>query len=82
VILPELFEQYPEVDVFFHDSLHTFELPYFEYTTAWPHLPTGGVLLSDDIFWSEALHRFSKENSVTYVRVGEFGGIKKQCATQ
>lgn len=82
--LPQLFKEYLKIDIFFHDSLHTFEHQYFEYTVAWPHLSEGGLLLSDDIFWSHAFYRFCKEKSKPYVRVlrslgslGGFGAVRK-----
>ncbi len=62
--LPRLFTEHPTVDIFIHDSLHTFEHMYFEYSLAWRHLPPGGLLLSDDIFWSAAFHRFCREQGV------------------
>ncbi len=68
-LLPRLFREYPNIDIFFHDSLHTFEHQYFEYTTSWPHLSEGGFLLSDDIFWSPAFYRFCKEKGRSYVRL-------------
>jgi predicted O-methyltransferase YrrM len=76
-LLPEIWDQYPKIDIFFHDSLHTFEHMYFEYATAWPHLATGGLLLSDDIFWSTAFHKFCKEKGKVYVNVDGFGAVRK-----
>ncbi|MFH1063149.1 MAG: class I SAM-dependent methyltransferase [Candidatus Omnitrophota bacterium] len=76
-ILPDLFQEYPEIDIFFHDSLHTFEHQYFEYSIAWPHLIKGGLLISDDIFWSSAFHRFCKEKNRNYVRLKYMGAVKK-----
>lgn len=57
-LLPRVLETYSVIDVFLHDSLHTFEHQLFEYSTVWPHLRQGGLLLSDDIFWTPAFHRF------------------------
>jgi len=76
-LLPKLFEQYTKIDIFLHDSMHTFQHQYFEYTIAWPHLRAGGLLLSDDIFWSPAFHRFCKEKHRRYVHLGGFGAIRK-----
>lgn len=77
-LLPKLFKEYPQIDVFFHDSLHTFQHQYFEYSTAWPYLSEGGLLLSHDIFWSSAFHRFCKEKGKKYVRTGsDFGSVRK-----
>jgi len=77
IILPKLFREYPKIDIFFHDSLHTFEHMYFEYSTAWPHLSEGGLLFSDDIFWSEAFHKFCRENRRKYLRIKGLGAVRK-----
>ncbi len=75
--LPRLLAEHPRIDIFFHDSLHTYEHMYFEYSLAWRHLPEGGLLLSDDIFWSAAFHRFCKERRSAYVHSGRFGATRK-----
>jgi hypothetical protein len=75
-LLPALLGQYGQIQVFMHDSLHTFEHQSFEYRTAWPHIENHGLLMSDDIFWSAAFHRFSKKKHVPYVNVGDFGIIR------
>ena len=77
LILPNLFKEYPEIDIFFHDSLHTFEHQYFEYSSVWKHLIKGGFLVSDDIFWSAAFHQFSKEKKRNYFRLKFMGAVKK-----
>jgi len=48
------------IDLFFHDSLHTHENMTREYGAAWPHLRPGGLLLSDDVFWSAAFRHFAR----------------------
>lgn len=76
-ILPDLLRQYPKIDIFFHDSLHTFEHQHYEYTTAWPHIVAGGLLMSDDIFFNSAFHAFCLEQGREYVHVDGFGVIRK-----
>jgi predicted O-methyltransferase YrrM len=49
------------IDLFFHDSLHSFENMTWEYSSAWPALAAGGLLLSDDVFWSRAFRRFARK---------------------
>jgi predicted O-methyltransferase YrrM len=75
-LLPSLLTQYGKIDVFLHDSLHTYEHQSFEYRTVWPHVVEGGLLLSDDIFWSAAFHHFARSKSVSYVNLGNFGTIR------
>lgn len=76
-LLPPLLEQHKPIDVFFHDSLHTFEHQMFEYQVAWPVLRKGGLLLSDDIFWSDAFSRFCREQGTRFVCVNGFGATRK-----
>jgi predicted O-methyltransferase YrrM len=37
------------IDLFLHDSDHSYQNQMFEYETAWPKIPVGGVLASDDV---------------------------------
>ena len=48
------------IDLFFHDSLHSFEHMTWEYAAAWGALGPGGLLLSDDVFWNRAFRRFAR----------------------
>lgn len=47
--LPVVLKKAGEVDLFIHDSLHTYRNESFEFSSAWPYLRPGGVLVSDDI---------------------------------
>jgi predicted O-methyltransferase YrrM len=59
--LPQVLDQLGVVDIFIHDSLHTYEHMKFEYQLAYPHLRRGGVLVSDDALWNPAFEDFSRE---------------------
>lgn len=48
VLLP-LLEKLKTIDIFLHDSLHTYEHMMFEFQTSWEFLKKDGLLLSDDI---------------------------------
>jgi len=58
-LLPKLLPALDPIDVFIHDSLHTYDHMLFEYRTAWPHLRSGGILLSDDTDWNQAFPEFA-----------------------
>ena len=75
--LPRVLEEVKSIDVFLHDSLHTFEHQLFEYSTAWPHLSRGGLFLSDDVFWNTAYHRFCRSRRVPYMVYSGLGVAKK-----
>lgn len=78
-LLPAVSNRHPTIDIFFHDSLHTFQHQHYEYSVAWPHLAQGRILLRDDILWSAAFHRLCREQRGPYVRVsgGGFGAVMK-----
>ena len=46
------------VDVFIHDSLHTYDHMMWEFETAYPHLQDGGLLFSDDALWNRSFFDF------------------------
>jgi len=59
-LLPSLLAELGRVDIFLHDSEHTYENMMFEYTTAWDYLREEGLLLSHDISWNNAFRDFSR----------------------
>lgn len=76
-LLPRVLDEFRQIDIFFHDSLHTYEHMLFEFNTAWPHLRDGGFLISDDIHWNSSFHVFASRVSRKYLRVECFGALKK-----
>lgn len=68
-ILPPLLRQLGEIDVFIHDSLHTYEHMYWEFETAYPFLRPGGVLLADDALFNLAFQNFVRERHLSHARV-------------
>lgn len=68
------------IDVFYHDSDHTYNHMMWEYTSIWPYLKSGGVLISDDIGANTAFWDFSlavTANRVIYKNNLNFGAIRK-----
>lgn len=61
--LPRLLTRIGGIDMFHHDSLHTFEHMTWEYETAAPHLRPGGILASHDVFVSDSLRGIFRENA-------------------
>jgi predicted O-methyltransferase YrrM len=62
--LPLLLQRAGKIDVFFHDSLHTYDHMKFEFEAAWPHLSPGGLLISHDVVWNPAWREFTKRIGV------------------
>ena len=56
--LPKLIEKTGTIDMFLHDSDHTYETMQFEMETAWPALRPGGVLICDNIDMNTAFFDF------------------------
>ena len=65
-LLPTLLTSIGPIDIFHHDSMHTYEHMKFEFETAWPHLRDGGLLLSDDVNWSRAFEDFCRTLELDY----------------
>jgi predicted O-methyltransferase YrrM len=78
-ILPSLLSEVQQIDIFIHDSGHTYENMLFEYQTAWPSIREGGLLLSDDVNWNAAFHDFSShvKRRPQYLYGRGFAGLRK-----
>ena len=60
-LLPELLAKLGTIDVFIHDSLHTYDHMLWEFRTAYRCLSLGGLLFSDDAAWNPAFPDFCRE---------------------
>lgn len=58
-VLPRLLDELGSVDVFVHDSLHTYANMRFEFAGVWPRLAAGGVVLADDVEGNAAFAELS-----------------------
>lgn len=74
-VLPQL--PVPHIDMFIHDSQHTYDTMMFEYQWAYPRLKKGGVLLSHDINKNDAFFDFAKEvdEEVMFIRSSDRGFV-------
>jgi hypothetical protein len=59
-VLPHLLCELRSIDLFIHDSLHTYEHMKFELDQAFPFVRTKGLLLADDALWNEAFGDFAR----------------------
>jgi len=59
--LPKLVSRLEEIDVFYHDSEHSYDNMLFEFRTVWPKITRSGLIISDDIKWNNAFGDFLKE---------------------
>ena len=56
--LKEIILSIENIDIFLHDSLHTYKNMSFEFNLMWPHIKKNGFLLSDDILDNNAFLDF------------------------
>ncbi len=70
------------IDIFIHDSLHTYQNMLYEFELIWPYIKKNGYLLSDDIMENNAFQDFCKSKKVKPIIFKQssnnsFGLIKK-----
>ena len=68
-LLPPLLSSIGQLDLFVHDSLHTYRNMRAEFDDAWPSLRPGGALISDDIEGNSAFRELSARPDVAYSSV-------------
>ncbi len=81
-VMEPLLKKLGKIDIFFHDSLHTYDHMLFEYNACWDYLVDDGILISDDIVVMNGkghspfvdFGNYKKRNIVIY---NVIGGIKK-----
>jgi predicted O-methyltransferase YrrM len=71
--LPDLVSSLESIDVFVHDSLHTYRNMRFEFDAVWPALKRGGVIISDDIAMNRAFEDFFGSKGTFHARCDNFG---------
>ena len=76
-LLPGLLETLGRVDIFLHDSDHSYEAMSFEFEQAFPRLESGGMLLSDDTHLHTAWDDFCAKHDLRPTRVGHLGVTRK-----
>jgi hypothetical protein len=74
-ILPKLVRHIGRLDIFFHDSSHTYEHMLFEFRTMWPFIAKQGYLCSDDVSSNNAWIDFMSEIGHSSKMVGKRMGI-------
>jgi hypothetical protein len=65
--LQGLLSSIDRLDIFHHDSMHTYEHMMFEYDVAWGRLSDNGLLLSHDIDWCSAFVDFCSTRNIDYL---------------
>ena len=73
-LLPPLIDRLDSVDMFYHDSDHSYDHMAFEFEQARRKLATNSVVIADDIAWNASLWDFAdKLNVPSYNYLGTMG---------
>ena len=72
-VLPVLLDRLGNIDIFFHDSLHSYENMVREFTLSWDHLRRGGTLAADDVTENHAFRDFCRAGSLPYLALFKTG---------
>ncbi len=71
--LPPLLATLGQIDIFFHDSDHSYENMLWEFQTAFPHLRRDGLLVSDDVLSNRSFFDFCAQQSLKQLNVFNLG---------
>lgn len=63
-LLPPLIDSLDNIDMFYHDSDHTYNHMMFEFNEAHKKLSKGGLIVADDISWNESVWDFADTHRV------------------
>lgn len=76
--LPNIFESLSsDIDIFLHDSDHSYETMMFEFALAWRNLKEDRFLLADNIDFSQAFFDFTEAKDLNRYRLGDMGMMIK-----
>jgi predicted O-methyltransferase YrrM len=78
IILPEILNRLKQLDIFFHDSDHSYEHMKFEFETVIPYLSHKGIILSDDVHKNDAFREFTAMNTMKALQFNKGGCAGKE----
>lgn len=73
-LLPKLMAQLPKLDIFFHDSDHSYDNMMFEFKTVFPKMHPGSLMISDDVHKNASFADFVEEKSIRGLQFLTKGG--------
>ena len=62
--LEQIYEKIENVDIFIHDSLHTYKNMIFEFESAKKNMRKNGIILSDDVLDNDAFYDFTNKKEL------------------
>jgi predicted O-methyltransferase YrrM len=69
--LPSLLDRLADIDLFVHDSEHSYECMDFEFRSVWPALRDGGALVADDWNWNAAFEELARDVGRAPITLGK-----------
>lgn len=79
-VLPKVLSELGQIDIFVHDSEHTYKNMMFEYQTAWPSIKANGIPLLHDVRWNTAFSDFCiqvNRRPALSGQISSLGGLRK-----
>lgn len=76
-LLPALLTDLGKVDLFFHDSDHSYENMQFEFATVLPFIRHSGLIISDDVHKNRAFAEFVASNRLRGISFLSKGGAAR-----
>ncbi len=73
-LLPSLVQKLGKVDIFFHDSDHSYQNMMFEFKEVFPHLKENGLIISDDVHKNESFRDFVQTEQIVGIQFVTKGG--------
>jgi predicted O-methyltransferase YrrM len=75
--LEPLLRKVANIDIFLHDSDHSYQNMLWEFQTAWTYLKSGGLLFSHNIDYNNAFSDFCRDHGIRGYALGDMGGVMK-----
>ena len=72
-LLPSLLDRFEKIDMFFHDSDHSYENMMFEFQTVFKKLRSGGVILADNAYDHSAFSDFAMSKQIPNKIINDCG---------
>lgn len=76
--LPSLLQKLNKIDIFYHDSDHSYENMMFEFNSAYDYLNKPGFILADDITENNAFSHFCNTHHYKHIELFKLGVIKNE----
>ncbi len=74
-LLPPLLNRLGTIDIFFHDSDHSYENMMYEFQVTFDSVKQGGLIISDDVHKNSSFSEFVNEKKINAVQLLAKGGV-------